>query len=288
MTATSTRVLALTGGHKIDDQAFAGLLEQLAAQRNWVVTQACQPGGQRLMTPAARTQFDAVLLYDLPGLELRLGALPNPVGPELGIVDAVADLLEAGIGVVALHHALAGWPAWPGWAEALGGRFHYRPATLRNQTCQDSGYRHGSFRVCIADPIHPVTAGVGEFELDDELYCAPVFEDDVHPLVRLAQVPPVDEYHSALDAVLQRPQRATWQPTPPSDLLGWTTVAGRSPVVTLLPGDGGATFADAQFARLLGNAVDWVASPEAARAAAATPRLIDRTIVRQPIPVEVR
>jgi hypothetical protein len=45
-------------------------------------------------------------------------------------------------GVVALHHALAGWPAWPDYAGWLGGTFLYRAGTLRGEVRPDSGYRH--------------------------------------------------------------------------------------------------------------------------------------------------
>jgi len=281
------RLLVLTGGHKIDAPAFEGMIDRLAAERSWLVAHARQPLGQRWLAPSARDHFDAVLLYDIPGLELQRGDVPRPVVPDARTVDDVADLLDAGIGVVALHHALAGWPVWPGWAEALGGRFHYRPARLRGRDWPDSGYYHGRFRAEVVDAAHPVCAGVTGLELTDELYQAPVFEDDVHPLLSLTEVPPPDQYASSLDAVLQRPQRADYAHPPASALLGWTTVAGRSPVVTLLPGDGGHTFAEPAFARLLGNAVDWVASEQARAAAAAGPRPVDRTLEPTVVPVDV-
>ena len=53
--------------------------------------------------------------------------------------------------------------------------------------------------------------------------------------------------------------------------MGWTTVAGRSPLVYLQPGDGPSTFADPSFRLLLGNALEHVASPEAHADAAANP-----------------
>ena len=42
------------------------------------------------------------------------------------------------------HHALAGWPGWEGWAEALGGRFHYAPGRLRGRDWPSSGTRIAS------------------------------------------------------------------------------------------------------------------------------------------------
>ncbi len=48
-------------------------------------------------------------------------------------------------------------------------------------------------------------------------------------------------------------------------------MAGRSPVATLLMGDGPSTFANPMFRLLLGNALAWVSSDEAHAAAQADP-----------------
>jgi hypothetical protein len=53
--------------------------------------------------------------------------------------------------------------------------------------------------------------------------------------------------------------------------MGWTTTAGSSPVATLLMGDGPSTFANPMFRTLLGNALEWVSSDDAKKAAAAQP-----------------
>ena len=39
------------------------------------------------------------------------------------------------------------------------------------------------YRVDVAAPEHPVCAGVESFDVDDELYLCPVFEDRVTPLL---------------------------------------------------------------------------------------------------------
>ena len=123
----------------------------------------------------------------------------------------------------------------------LGGRYHYAPASLRGRNWPDSGFRYARYtaRVCATD--HPVCAGVGDFELSDELYCCPVFESDVVPLLR-ADAPdgPFREtYHEVLGTPRSGPP---WAHPAASDLIGWAKAAGRSPVVYLQPGDGPDTF----------------------------------------------
>ena len=46
-----------------------------------------------------------------------------------------------------------------------------------------SGYRMDRYRVDVAAPEHPVCAGVESFDVDDELYLCPVFEERVTPLL---------------------------------------------------------------------------------------------------------
>ena len=114
------------------------------------------------------------------------------------------DLLAAGQGIVFLHHALAGWPGWPGWAEVLGGRYHYAPAQLRGASWPDSGFRYAAYTARWSIPPIPVCAGVDDFALADELYCCPVFEDDVVPLLRADASP--GEFRETFHEVLGTPR----------------------------------------------------------------------------------
>ena len=175
-------MLVVTGGHRVDLDALLGMVAALADTRGWVWAHAVQPSAQDWLDPRHADAWDALLLHDLPGLHLRRGEPPRPVGPEPEVAAAVAGLLERGVGVVATHHALAGWPAWDGWADALGGRFHYAPGPLHGQPWPSSGTRITGYTARVVAPDHPVCAGLDDFALTDELYCCPVFEDRVVPL----------------------------------------------------------------------------------------------------------
>jgi type 1 glutamine amidotransferase len=255
------RILALTGGHRVDLAAFTAMLAAVCDERGWVFAHAEQPAAQRWLAPEHRGAFDAVLCHDLPGLALRRGTPPTAVGPDAATARNLIDLLDAGQGVVFLHHALAGWPGWPGWAEVLGGRFHYAPATLRGADWPDSGFQHVDYTARVVAPEHPVCAGLRDFPLHDELYNCPVFADDVTPLLRANPLPA--SYRATYAEVLGEPA-GDWRHPAPSDLIAWAKPAGRSPVVYVQPGDGPETFGSSAFRHLIGNALAWVASPEAA------------------------
>lgn len=271
------RILAITGGHRVDLPAFTGMLADICAERGWVFASAEQPLAQRWLTGGHHGVFDAVLCHDLPGLVLRRGTPPTPRGPDPDVAEALAALLEAGQGLVFLHHALAGWPGWPGWADVLGGRYHYAPGDLHGRHWPDSGFRYASYTARVADPRHPVCDGLADFELRDELYCCPVFEQDVVPLLR-ADAPPGTFRETFAEVLGTAP--TTWQHPPPSNLIVWAKVAGRSPLVYVQPGDGPDTFALAPFRHLLANALAWVASPAAHDWA----RQFPTAVIRPPTP----
>src|SRR4051812_11211520 len=178
------RVLAVTGGHRGDLDAFLGMLAGICDRRGWVWAHSVQPGAQRWLDPAYAGTWDAVLCHDIPGLHLRRGEPPAPRGPEPATAQAVTDLLQRGQGMVLTHHSLSGWPGWEGWAEAIGGRFHYVPGRLRGQDWPSSGTRIADYTARVVAPEHPVCDGVTDFGLTDELYCCPVFADEVVPLLR--------------------------------------------------------------------------------------------------------
>jgi uncharacterized protein len=281
--AGTGRVLAITGGHRVDLGAFGGMLAAVCAERGWVWAHVEQPSAQDWLRPEHAGAFDAIVCHDLPGLRLKRGRAPEPDGPDPATAGALAALLDQGQGLVMLHHALAGWPAWEGWAHALGGRFHYAPGRLRGVDWPSSGTRIARYTARVSAPDHPVCAGVTDFELTDELYCCTVFAAEVVPLLRADTDLDPTRFVRTYEHVLYGEDAApdcTGHP-PASDLIGWATVAGRSPVVVLQPGDSAATFALPQYRRLLGNALAWVASEPARRWAAGHPAPVDPSL-REP------
>lgn len=273
------RILVVTGGHRVDLEALLGMVAAVCSERGWLWAHAVQPAAQDWLRPEHAGSWDAVLCHDIPGLALERGRPPLPVGPSAQVALDLAGLLNVGQGLLVTHHALAGWPGWPGWAEVLGGRFLYAPGQIRGQAWPSSGYRHDRFRVRVAAPSHPVCAGVTDFEVDDELYGCPVFDDDVLPLLRTdADLSPA-RLTSTYEQVVAGEDRPL-DPAHPqaSDLLGWVTSAGRSPIAYLMPGDSASTFANPMYRRLIANALGWVASAEARDWARARPATVDVTV----------
>ena len=267
------RVLVLTGGHPFDAESFFAMVESALPGR-W--DHVAHPAAVDALSPDRLRGYGAIVRYDMPGLEFTRADPPvvfhEPPASHRADVEAA---LERGVGMVVLHHALAAWPTWDRHAELVGGRFHYQPAQLRGEDWPDSGYRHDVEQtISVVDPEHPVCSGLPTaFRVTDEAYLCPVFEDDVVPLLRSDhRFEPAGFWSADLAIRGRRDDAEGWTHPPGSDLVGWATAAGRSPIVYLQFGDGPSAHRDPNVRRLLANAVDWVASAEARAWAAATSR----------------
>jgi uncharacterized protein len=251
--------LVAVRGHPFDRSAFDALFQ---AMKGISATMVDQPAAARLMSPDGMRGFDALILYDMPGLDFTAGdGPPSMLEPDDELRAGFRALLEQGKGVVALHHALAGWPLWEDYGEWLGGRFLYQPARVRGMERLDSGYRHDvAYRArCVAD--HPVTATLpAAFDVTDELYLAEIFEDDITPLLRSSARFTRDHFWSADLAVRgQMHCNNGWVHPPGSDIIGWAKQAINSRLVYLQPGDGPSAYDNPHIRQLIGNAIRWVA-----------------------------
>ncbi|MAF28026.1 MAG: hypothetical protein CL820_03775 [Croceicoccus sp.] len=251
--------LVAVRGHPFDRNGFAAMFEGM---EGIAVTMVDQPAAALLMNPEGMRDFDALVLYDMPGLDFDAPDHPPAyVDPPKALVEGLPALLEEGKGIVALHHALAGWPTWDFYAELLGGRFLYHPGKVRGREALDSGYAHEVTQRLTPVQGHPVTQGLPEsFTLTDEPYLAEIFADDVTPLLHSDAVFTRDHFFSAQHAVRgEMYSREGWDHAPGTNLVGWAREAGRSRLVYLQPGDGAGAYEDPHYRRLVENAIRWTA-----------------------------
>ncbi len=148
--------------------------------------------------------------------------------------EAKADLLAlltAGKALVALHHSLGAYEAWPEYWAILGGHYMLGPHTIHGITYPASTYDHDvTFPVKVVDAQHPVTKGVTDFDLLDEVY---------------------GKFWVAPNSV---PLLTTTEPRS-SPTIGWMHRYGRSQVVYLEPGHGPSSWNNPSYRTLLTNAL---------------------------------
>ena len=115
--------LVATKGHPYPRDAFSECLDSLEGITSTIVE---QPASQQFLDPLLATPYDVLVFYDMPGVDFSTQP-PTITPPSERLKENMNLLLEAGKGMVFLHHALASWPMWPEFGEIVGGRFFYNP-----------------------------------------------------------------------------------------------------------------------------------------------------------------
>jgi uncharacterized protein len=245
----SIDVLVVTGGHPFEAEPFFAVFDAIDDIR-WTAATTPEAG------------HDVVVFYDMPGLRFTRTMPPlELIEPTPEQRALITRLTADGTGLVFMHHAIASWPSWEEYAHLVGGRFHYQPGSLRGTDYPDSGYRFDvTHTVEVLAPEHPVCAGLGSsFEITDELYCFPVLEDEVTPLMRTTyDTADADNFYSADLAISgKRHSNDGWTHPAGSNLVAWCKQIEASRMVYLQFGDGPVTYADANYRTALTNAIRW-------------------------------
>ncbi len=263
--ADERNILLVTKGHPFEREPFFAVFDDMPGL-TW--THVEQPAAQALFDVRHAEPYDAFVLYDMPGIDFHPDRGPDFLQPDEGFRRRFEALLEQGKGMVFLHHAIAGWPAWEGYGDVIGGRFLYLPAEVHGHACQDSGYRHHVTHDVRVVERHPVTEGVPDtFTITDELYLYEVFEADVQPLLASDFVFEAPNFYSAARAVRDHRMFSNegWQHSKGSNLIGWTRTSGTSRIVYLQCGDDPVAYANPHLRTLIRNAIWWVSEGRAPR-----------------------
>ncbi len=166
------RVLLVTGvdypGH-LWRQTAPALAEALRKDPRLEVITVEDPG---FLDSAAINTYDLILLH--------FQNWQQP-GPGVTARENLRRFVEGGKGVALVHFACGAWYGeWPEF-EKIAGRAWFGPNPGPGKQQHDP---HGSFRVELVKPEHPVVRGMADFQTQDELYTCLVGD---HPIEILAQ-----------------------------------------------------------------------------------------------------
>jgi type 1 glutamine amidotransferase len=150
------RVLVVTGGHGFESKPFFRMFEENAAITftNAVQAKTSSSAYDRddLLT------YDCVVLYDM--------VQPITEAQKAKLLAA----LDKGIGLVVLHHALVSYQGWPEFEQIVGGTYP-EAQDKKGGVSAALGYEHDvDVPVIIAAKDHPITAGLADFPINDEIY----------------------------------------------------------------------------------------------------------------------
>ena len=195
--------------------------------------------------PSTAGRWDAILAHDIPGLHLRRGVPPAPEGP-IAVQSAVA-------GRAAPTRARASSPPTTHWPAGRAGRAGRRPSaggsTTRPAGCGARlavvGHADPSYTARVVAADHPVCAGITDFDAHRRALLLPGVRGRRRAAPAHRRVDGRPAVHVDVRARRRRRGRCARLPRPPAGErpLAWATVAERSPVVYVQPGDSAATFA---------------------------------------------
>jgi len=215
------RVLFTYGGHDFERKP---MFEMLDGMTDLAWTRCELPREMDRLRPGLEKEFDVLLRYDM---------VPR-VSPEQQ--EAFLELMKtSGIGLLALHHNLGAHPGWDVYSSIIGGRFIFKPCEIGGRSYPKSGWAHDQdLKVLVVDRDHPITKGVEDFVIHDEVY---------------------NNYYAAPDVkLLLKTDHPRNDPT-----LAWVKEFGKSRVFYLQLGHDSKAWAHPAFRKILLQGIRWLA-----------------------------
>ena len=216
--AEKIRALVVTGGHDFEREAFFKMFKDNPE----ITFQAVEhPQAQAWFKADAAAQYDVLVFYDM------YQKIDDETKANL------VSRLKEGKGLVALHHCLGSYQDWDEYTKIIGGKYHLKERLVSGVKKPGSTYKHDvQFRVKVADPKHPVTRGVKDFDIVDETYGGLEIRPGVTTLLTT--------------------EEATSSPA-----VGWAHMYEGTRVVTLQLGHDHKAYENPSFRRLLAQAIRW-------------------------------
>lgn len=216
---TKLKVLVVTGGHGFQKEPFFKMFEE-----NPDITFTAAAHAKTNATVYERDDLlkhDVVVLYDMPKTITETQKA------------RFLSLLDNGTGLVVLHHALVSYQRWPEYERIIGGRYPEEDGKSGVVTAQ-VGYQHDvEVPVVIVAKDHPITTGLKDFVIHDEIYWGYRVGADVTPLL------------------------TTTHPKSGKPL-AWTRTERKSRIVCLQLGHDRSAYENLNYRQLVARSIQWV------------------------------
>jgi len=148
--------------------------------------------------------------------------------------EAYISLLKKGASMIFLHHSLVSYQHWPEFIKIVGGQYHTHPVVVNGDTL-NANYEHDvNIPVKVEDSRHPVTRGISDFEIFDEVYGGVEILPNVKPLLSTTH-----------------PKSMRY--------LAWVNHYANSEVIYIQLGHGPSAYSNPHFRKLIQQAIEWSA-----------------------------
>ena len=218
--AQNIRVLLVIGGHDFEQAAFFKMFD---ARKDLTCRKATYPQAAELLKPGLEQECDVIVMYDMV----------KTITPEQR--QAFLALLKTGMGLVLLHHNLGAHVDWPEFAKIRGGTFLWEPGVMDGKTYPKSTYADDQqIQVTVADRRHPITKGLADYQIQDEVYGDCYVSPKVHVLLKTNHPKSCPE-------------------------LAWVNQYGKSRVFYFMSGHGASAWNNPNFTEILFRGIRWAA-----------------------------
>jgi type 1 glutamine amidotransferase len=212
------RVLVLTGGHNFDEQPF---YKMFADFDNTEIDHVEIQKECTYFDDTSQWDYDVIVFYNFRNSLSSKGQ------------ENLLKLCDKGIGMVILHHAIAGFPEWSMWPKIVGAQYFLKDTEIDGEIWKRCTYKHGvTYHVTLEKSKSMVTDGLKDFEISDEVYKGYRLKSDNHILL-------------TTDEPLSQKE------------IGWIRTFQKSKVCYIQLGHGKEAFGNSHYKQLIKQSIDW-------------------------------
>lgn len=214
------KAVVITGGHGFQKEPFLRIFE---GYDDIEYVNAHQQDHSEIFEDTSNWDYDVIVLYNMT----------QEISPKRQ--DNFIKLLRQGIGLVAMHHSIGAFQQWPEYRNIIGGKFYLNQMQEDGLVRHKSGYQHDVvLGAHVENNKHPITRGMCDFVIRDEVYSNQIFEQDNHVLLTTD--------HPASDKPLC-----------------WVRKYGKARVCYIQLGHGRDAYANPDYRYLVARAIRWSA-----------------------------
>lgn len=211
-------VLVITGGHGFEREQFFATFDSFD---NITHAEVVHPHANQYYTEDKAKDIDVFCFYDMN----------QDITEEEK--DNFLKMVKSGKGLVFMHHSLANYQNWDEFLEIIGGRYLMDTTIINGVDVPKSTYQHDVNMDITVAAEHPVTKGLTDFTIHDEVYGGYYVSPTVTPLLK------------------------TTNPVSNENVV-WANTVGNSRIVTIQLGHDHFAYENENFRTLLSNAIKWV------------------------------
>jgi type 1 glutamine amidotransferase len=214
------KVVVVTGGHDFEHDPFFEVFDSI---EEITYTEAVQKDQSELFEDISNWDYDVIVFYSMTQ-DISEKRRKN-----------FLELLDRGVGVVAMHHIMCAFQQWPQFKDIIGTKYCLADTTIDGVMCKAGTYQHDiDMPISVADKQHPITEGMGDFVIHDEGYKNCWFDRGNHVLLTAD--------HPASDKTVC-----------------WVRKYGKSNVCTIQLGHDSKAYENRNYRRLVRRAILWTA-----------------------------